>query len=71
MLCRDRLAELRRAVSEEQRAAMDCPVPAAFVTFRTRKAQVVAADALMRHDTRYWHCKAAPGPEEVVWQNLG
>lgn len=37
---RDRLVELRRQVAEEQARAMDVPVPAAFVTFKTRQAQV-------------------------------
>lgn len=38
--CRDRLAELWRRISEERQVAMHRPTPSAFVTFKTRAAQV-------------------------------
>lgn len=33
--------------------------------------QVVAAHSLMHHDATAWRCRPAPGPHEVVWQNVG
>lgn len=33
--------------------------------------QVVAAHSLMHHDATAWRCRPAPGPGEVVWQNVG
>jgi hypothetical protein len=33
--------------------------------------QVVAAHSLMSEDLTTWRCQPAPGPEEIVWSNLG
>lgn len=44
--------------------------PAAFVTFKTRRAAVLAAAALLHHDASAWHAQPAPGPREVIWDNL-
>jgi hypothetical protein len=46
------------------------PEPAAFVTFKTRRAAVLAAAALLHHDASAWHAQPAPGPREVLWDNL-
>lgn len=46
------------------------PEPAAFVTFKTRRAAVLAAAALLHHDASAWHAQPAPGPREVMWDNL-
>lgn len=46
------------------------PEPAAFVTFKTRRAAVLAAAALLHHDASAWHAQPAPGPREVIWDNL-
>lgn len=46
------------------------PEPAAFVTFKTRRSAVLAAAALLHHDASAWHAQPAPGPREVLWDNL-
>jgi hypothetical protein len=70
---RDRLTELRRAILEEQGKALEPHnvFPAAFVTFRRRTSQVVAARTLMSEDMSAWRAQAAPRAEELVWPNLG
>ncbi|KAK9804434.1 hypothetical protein WJX72_012500 [[Myrmecia] bisecta] len=65
-----RLAELRRLIAEESVNARKVTVPAAFVTFRTRRAQVIASTSMQHHDQRAWRVSAAPGPDEIVWRNL-
>ncbi|KAL4853137.1 CSC1-like protein [Chlorella vulgaris] len=70
---RDRLTELRRGILEEQGKAQapHSVFPAAFVTFRRRTSQVVAARTLMSEDLSAWRCQAAPRAEEIVWHSLG
>ena len=45
--------------------------PTAFVTFRSRVAQTIASTALQDHDTGAWTVAPAPGPDEIIWTNLG
>ncbi|KAK9811621.1 hypothetical protein WJX72_007134 [[Myrmecia] bisecta] len=66
-----KLRELVRLMEERQRAARQRFVPTAFVTFKTRRAQVVAVTSQMHHDVSAWDVDAAPAPEEIVWRNLG
>ena len=67
----DRAAELRRAILEVRSDPHALrPMPAAFVTFKSRRAAVLAATALLHHDVSSWHASAAPGPEEVRWDAL-
>lgn len=69
----ERLQYLKTEIEEQQSKAMsDNSVwPAAFVSFQTRSAQVVAADTLMCEDLSTWKTQPAPRPQEVVWSNLG
>jgi hypothetical protein len=67
-----RLRYLKDQIVEEQGKARDNALPTAFVTFKTRMAQTVAATAMMHHDRRFWNTAAAPSPtQEVIWPNLG
>lgn len=68
---RDYLGELLRRVREEQDKALGRLYPTAFVTFATRKSQVVAARTLMSEDLSCWRAQGSPQPEEVYWPNLG
>ena len=65
-----RLAFLAGEIAAAQGAAKARAFPSAFVVFRRRGAQVVAANALMSEDLSAWRCQAAPGPEEVLWPAL-
>ena len=47
-ISRDRLAEVWRQMAEEREAALQRVAPSAFVTFRTREAQVVGRAARCR-----------------------
>jgi hypothetical protein len=67
----DVLGHLRGEVGAAQAAARLRCFPSAFVTFRRRAAQVVAANALMSEDLTAWRCQGAPGPDEIIWGNLG
>eukprot|EP00887_Chlorella_sp_A99_P001230 scaffold14.g1230.t1 len=68
---RERLLALRRQVGAAQAAARRTATPSAFVTFKSRRAQVVAAHSLLCRDMAAWRCQPAPGPAEVVWGNVG
>lgn len=67
----DRLSYLKEEIEEARTQAKGKHKPAAFVTFKRRTAQVVAADALMCEDLSTWICQAAPRPAEIVWPNVG
>jgi Calcium-dependent channel, 7TM region, putative phosphate/Cytosolic domain of 10TM putative phosphate transporter len=69
--CRERLSQLRQAIDTAQTTATNLAFPSAFVTFKTRKSQVVAAGAMMSEDLSAWRTQAAPRPDEVIWKNLG
>lgn len=50
----------------------DAPrLPAAFVTFNSRKTATVAATSLHALDETCWRAQPAPGSDEIVWRNLG
>ena len=66
----DRLEYLRSEILQEQELAKKKPHPSSFVSFKTRKAQVIASQTMMSEDLSTWVCKAAPQPMEVLWENL-
>lgn len=66
----DRLEYLRSEILKEQELAREKPFPSSFVSFKTRKAQVVASQTMMSEDLSTWVCQAAPHPKEVLWGNL-
>lgn len=53
---RDRLAELRRRLPEEQAAALQRATSSAFVTFASRRAQVAGGGRRRIHLRRQWAC---------------
>lgn len=63
--------QLREAIATAQDEAADRAFPSAFITFKRRKAKVIAAGALMCEDLSAWRTQAAPRPDEVLWKNLG
>ncbi|GMH37685.1 hypothetical protein BSKO_05558 [Bryopsis sp. KO-2023] len=66
----DSLKRVKGEVEKKQEEFENEFVPTAFVTFRTRHAQVVSATSLHHHDKTAWRIVAAPSPGEVVWKNL-
>ncbi|KAK9861196.1 hypothetical protein WJX84_002371 [Apatococcus fuscideae] len=67
-----RLQQLWLMITEQQQVALTQFAPAAFVTFHTRRAQAMAANVHMHHDSRrYWRTCNAPQPRDVIWPNLG
>lgn len=66
----DRLEYLRSEILKEQVLAKEKPFPSSFVSFKTRKAQVIASQTMMSEDLSTWICKAAPQPQEILWGNL-
>lgn len=65
------MTQLRELITAAQDKAANLAFPSAFVTFKKREAQVVAAGAMMSEDLSAWKCQAAPRPDEVLWKNLG
>ena len=41
------------------------------LSYRTRRAQVIASSSLLHHDQSSWAADAAPNSDELVWANLG
>lgn len=68
---RERMNYLRDEVLKSQKDSHEVVQPSAFVTFRSRRSQVVASRSLMSEDLTTWRCEAAPRPDEIVWPNLG
>ena len=65
-----KLQSLKIRMTEERFAMTQWHVPAAFVTFRSRWAQTIAATAFHHHFPTFWNAQAAPHPEELIWENL-
>jgi len=65
-----RMAHLAGVIKEGQAAAVADPNPAAFVTFKTRRSQVLATEVQQHHDTSAWATQAAPEPRSVIWPAL-
>lgn len=65
------MIQLREEITDAQAAAADRAYPSAFITFKKRKAKVIAAGAMMSEDLSAWKCQGAPRPDEIVWKNLG
>jgi hypothetical protein len=65
-----RLEHLAGVIKAGQAAAVADPCPAAFVTFKNRRSQVLATEMLQHHDTSAWSTQAAPEPRSVVWPAL-
>ncbi|KAK9806417.1 hypothetical protein WJX73_004348 [Symbiochloris irregularis] len=65
-----RITEVRRLIHESEPAAKEESTATAFVTFRTRRAQMVASNCMSHHDQRAWTVIQAPGPKELIWKNL-
>ena len=66
----DRLEHLRGEVLREQEDARSHPVPSAFVSFRSKRAQVTASQTMMCEDLDAWVTGPAPGVNEIFWSNL-
>ncbi|KAI8112616.1 hypothetical protein M9434_003937 [Picochlorum sp. BPE23] len=66
----DRLEYLRSEILKEQVEAKKKEYPAAFVSFKTRRTQVIASQVMMSEDLSTWVTKPAPQPEEIIWNNL-
>lgn len=62
---------LRGQIKEVASKASEEYLPAAFVTFNDRYTQTLAATGLHAHDELCWRVQAAPGADEIVWDNLG
>lgn len=65
------MERLRAEIKAKAAAAKDTLVPAAFVTFNDRYTQTLASAAMHSHDETAWRVQPAPGPDEIVWANLG
>ncbi|GMH40978.1 hypothetical protein BSKO_08888 [Bryopsis sp. KO-2023] len=65
-----KLEHLEGQIKELQIQCSGKCTASAFVTFKTRFAQVVAATSLHHHFENFWHAEAAPHPDEVIWENL-
>ena len=69
--CIDRMGFLEERIKEEQVKAKAKASPSAFVTFKSRRTQALATQALEHHDTTVWHVHGAPRPGGVLWPSLG
>ncbi|GBF92769.1 hypothetical protein Rsub_05388 [Raphidocelis subcapitata] len=66
----DWLREAHVRLKAARAAALERPLPSAFVTFNTRWPAVVAATSLHTHDELVWRLRPAPNPDEVIWRAL-
>lgn len=64
------LNELRKQIRKKQKKANSLYLPAAFVTFKTRYTQTVAALSLHDTNENTWQVNPAPEPREIIWRNL-
>ena len=69
--CVDRMGFLEEKIKIEQAKAKSKASPSAFVTFKSRRSQALATQALEHHDTTVWHVAGAPSPGGVLWPSLG
>ena len=69
--CIDRMGFLEEKIKGEQVKARAKAAPSAFVTFKSRRTQALATQALSHHDTTVWHVDGAPRPAGVLWPALG
>lgn len=69
--CIGRMGYLEEKIKGEQLKAKSKSSPAAFVTFKSRRTQALATQALEHHDTTVWHVSGAPRPAGVIWPALG
>jgi hypothetical protein len=68
--CLDRMEALEEQIKVKQGNAREHPSASAFVTFKDRRTQVLATQALHHHDTSVWKVAGAPSPEGVLWPAL-
>lgn len=66
----ERLQYLHEEVLSEQTAAKTKALPSAFVSFSSSRAQAMASQTMLCEDTSSWETGPAPGPDELVWDNL-
>ena len=66
----DRLQYLREEVLSEQKAAKTKSLPSAFVSFSSTRAHAMASQTMLCEDVSSWVTGPAPGPDELVWDNL-
>jgi len=66
----ERLERLKEEILVETAEARNKNVPCAFVTFRSRRSQVVASTTMINHDLSAWITDPAPAPATVYWGNI-
>ncbi|WIA11265.1 hypothetical protein OEZ85_011390 [Tetradesmus obliquus] len=62
---------LQQQLAAAQREAAEDPLPAAFVTFRTRTALTAAVSSHHVAEAGVWKLTAAPPPDSLNWGKLG